>query len=342
MTSPEFESDKPANVSGQEAGENRSSDSAEGTSENGERRPKRFGRGPFNKGRGKFRPRGEKKADGENVDAESPAEGATQSDGTVGDEPSQARGPRSRGQRPHRGEQRGDRPQRPQQAKANPLSEESQALFASVVSGEFDATLDAPEAEPEVTHEMVAQTLAEIEAEVDHEEGEDKEPAVEEAMPGLQFSSVDELPLSLRDEVWSDLDDVDEEGFDEDTVKLHKVLADAGMGSRRDMEDLIIQGRVSVNGMPAHIGQRVGPTDQVRINGKMVHRKIQTKPPRVIMYHKPAGEIVSQSDPEGRPTVFDRLPKPRQGRWIAFAWISGNLDCIPVKRSREEKYFPVL
>ena len=55
----------------------------------------------------------------------------------------------------------------------------------------------------------------------------------------------------MRDEVWPDLDDLDDEAFDEDTVKLHKVLADAGMGSRRDMEDLIISGRVSVNGMPA-------------------------------------------------------------------------------------------
>jgi 23S rRNA pseudouridine2605 synthase len=178
------------------------------------------------------------------------------------------------------------------------VSEESQALFASVVSGEFDATLDTPEVETEVTHDMVAQTLAELETESHSSESETKESQAEEdLMPGLHFSSVDELPLSLRDEVWSDLDDVDEEGFDEDTVKLHKVLADAGMGSRRDMEDLIIQGRVSVNSMPAHIGQRVGPTDQVKINGKMVHRKIQTKPPRVILYHKPAGEIVSQSDP---------------------------------------------
>jgi 23S rRNA pseudouridine2605 synthase len=89
---------------------------------------------------------------------------------------------------------------------------------------------------------------------------------------------------------------------------------------------LIIQGRVSVNGLPAHIGQRIGPTDQVRINGKPVHRKIQTKPPRVIMYHKPSGEIVSQSDPEGRPTVFDRLPKPRQGRWIAVGRLDFNTE----------------
>ncbi|MFM6921806.1 MAG: hypothetical protein ACKOXZ_03625, partial [Polynucleobacter victoriensis] len=145
MTSPEFESDKPVNVSGQEAGENRSSDSAEGASDNGERRPKRFGRGPFNKGRGKFRPRGEKKIDGENVEGEVSADESAPADGAVGDESTQTRHPRSRGQRPHRGEQRGDRPQRPQQAKPNPLSEESQALFASVVSGEFDASLDAPE-----------------------------------------------------------------------------------------------------------------------------------------------------------------------------------------------------
>ncbi|NCX46449.1 MAG: rRNA pseudouridine synthase, partial [Burkholderiaceae bacterium] len=62
--------------------------------------------------------------------------------------------------------------------------------------------------------------------------------------------------MSLRDEVWSDLDGLDDDADDEDTVKLHKVLADAGMGSRREMEDLIIQGRVSVNSMPAHIGQR--------------------------------------------------------------------------------------
>jgi len=83
---------------------------------------------------------------------------------------------------------------------------------------------------------------------------------------------------------------------------------------------------VSVNSMPAHIGQRVGPSDIVRINGKVVHRKIPTKPPRVILYHKPAGEIVSQADPEGRPSVFDRLPKPRQGRWIAVGRLDFNTE----------------
>jgi 23S rRNA pseudouridine2605 synthase len=104
--------------------------------------------------------------------------------------------------------------------------------------------------------------------------------------------------------------------------KLHKVLADAGIGSRREMEELIIAGRVSVNGQPAHIGQRVLPSDQVRVNGKPLPRKAPGRPPRVLLYHKPAGEIVSQDDPEQRPTVFDKLPKVSGGRWIAV----GRLD----------------
>ena len=68
---------------------------------------------------------------------------------------------------------------------------------------------------------------------------------------------------------------------DDDAPKLHKVLAEAGLGSRRDMEELIIAGRVSVNGEPAHIGQRILPTDMVRINGKLIQRKVSSRPPRV-------------------------------------------------------------
>ncbi|QWE11761.1 23S rRNA pseudouridine(2605) synthase RluB [Polynucleobacter sp. AP-Titi-500A-B4] len=219
-------------------------------------------------------------------------------------------------------------------AKLAPNPADVEALFASVVSGEFDAALDAPEVleaknpdglnESEISHQTGAERRAQRAQR--SRENEDPDAPTEEEMSSLQFANIDELPLSLRDEVWSDLDGLDDDADDEDTVKLHKVLADAGMGSRRDMEDLIVQGRVSVNGLPAHIGQRIGPTDQVRINGKAVHRKIQTKPPRVIMYHKPAGEIVSQSDPEGRPTVFDRLPKPRQGRWIAVGRLDFNTE----------------
>ncbi len=113
---------------------------------------------------------------------------------------------------------------------------------------------------------------------------------------------------------------------DDDAPKLHKVLAEAGMGSRREMEELIVAGRVTVNGEPAHIGQRILPADQVRINGKPVRRKIQSKPPRVLLYHKPAGEIVSHSDPEGRPSVFDKLPTMKTAKWLAVGRLDFNTE----------------
>ena len=256
------------------------------------------------------------------------------------------RRPRRFGKHPFKNRKpRGDRPPRPEggertshppgEQKVKPTFDpaQSDALFASVVSGEFDAALDAPEAEianPDLANssdEIAVSHHAGVERNTNRQhDHDDLDGPTDDEMSSLQFTNVDELPLSLRDEVWSDLDGLDDDADDEDTVKLHKVLADVGMGSRREMEDLIVQGRVSVNGMPAHIGQRVGPTDQVRINGKAVHRKIQTKPPRVILYHKPSGEIVSQADPEGRPTVFDRLPKPRQGRWIAVGRLDFNTE----------------
>ena len=114
--------------------------------------------------------------------------------------------------------------------------------------------------------------------------------------------------------------------------KLHKVLADAGIGSRRDMEELIISGRVSVNGEPAHIGQRVLPSDQVRVNGKPLNRRAgnAARPPRVLLYHKPAGEIVSQDDPEKRPTVFEKLPKVSGARWVAVGRLDFNTEGLLV------------
>lgn len=108
--------------------------------------------------------------------------------------------------------------------------------------------------------------------------------------------------------------------------KLHKVLADAGVGSRREMEELIIAGRVSVNGEPAHIGQRVAASDQVRVNGRLITRPNASKPPRVILYHKPAGEIVSHDDPEGRATVFARLPKLNVGKWLSVGRLDLNTE----------------
>lgn len=113
---------------------------------------------------------------------------------------------------------------------------------------------------------------------------------------------------------------------EDDAPKLHKVLADAGLGSRRDMEELIVAGRVSVNGEPAHIGQRILPTDAVRINGKLIQRKVSKRPPRVLVYHKPSGEIVSHADPEGRSSVFDRLPTMKAGKWLAVGRLDFNTE----------------
>jgi len=110
------------------------------------------------------------------------------------------------------------------------------------------------------------------------------------------------------------------------SLKLQKVLADAGIGSRRDMEELILAGRVSVNGMPAHIGQRIGPNDQVRINGRMLQRKMVALPPRVLLYHKPSGEICTRDDPGHRPTVFGRLPRLKGARWVAVGRLDFNTE----------------
>jgi 23S rRNA pseudouridine2605 synthase len=112
--------------------------------------------------------------------------------------------------------------------------------------------------------------------------------------------------------------------------KLHKVLADAGIGSRRDMEEMIIAGRVSVNGEPAHIGQRVLASDQVRVNGKPLARKPPGRAPRVLLYHKPVGEIVTQDDPGERPTVFEKLPKVSGGRWVAVGRLDVNSEGLMI------------
>ncbi len=108
----------------------------------------------------------------------------------------------------------------------------------------------------------------------------------------------------------------------EPTQRLHKLLAMQGMGSRRDMEELIASGRVTVNGAPAAVGQGVTQYDIVRIDSRPVRLNFEAELPQVLIYHKPEGEIVSQDDPEGRATVFDKLPKIKQGKWIAI----GRLD----------------
>ena len=108
--------------------------------------------------------------------------------------------------------------------------------------------------------------------------------------------------------------------------KLHKVLAQAGLGSRLEMEQLILEGRISVNNEPAHIGQRIHFGDQVKVNGKPVRFRVEPPPARVIAYHKPAGEVVSHDDPQNRPTVFRRLPRLQNGKWQSVGRLDLNTE----------------
>jgi 23S rRNA pseudouridine2605 synthase len=111
-----------------------------------------------------------------------------------------------------------------------------------------------------------------------------------------------------------------------ETPKLHKVLAQAGLGSRLEMEQLILEGRISVNGEPAHIGQRIQFGDVIKVNGKPIRVRMTPQPPRVLAYHKPAGEVVTHDDPQNRPTVFRRLPKLQQGKWQSVGRLDLNTE----------------
>ncbi|HEX7638280.1 MAG TPA: pseudouridine synthase, partial [Burkholderiaceae bacterium] len=111
-----------------------------------------------------------------------------------------------------------------------------------------------------------------------------------------------------------------------DAPKLHKVLAQSGIGSRRDMEQLITDGKVTVNGEVAHTGQRISFGDEVRVQGRVVKLRIAPPPARVIAYHKPAGEVVTMDDPEKRPTVFRRLPRLAHGKWQSVGRLDINTE----------------
>ncbi len=105
--------------------------------------------------------------------------------------------------------------------------------------------------------------------------------------------------------------------------KLQKILANAGLGSRREIEKWIADGRVSVNGSIASLGERATDKDTIRVDGRVIKIKPSDEVyTRIIAYHKPLGEVSTQKDPEGRPTVFEKLPRTSFGRWISI----GRLD----------------
>lgn len=111
-----------------------------------------------------------------------------------------------------------------------------------------------------------------------------------------------------------------------DAPKLQKVLAQSGVGSRRDIEQMIESGSITVNGEVAHIGQRVSYGDQVKVSGKPIRIRIAPQPARILAYHKPTGEVVTHDDPQGRPTVFRRLPRLQNGKWMSVGRLDLNTE----------------
>ena len=212
--------------------------------------------------------------------------------GESGSDETQADGPRGR-RRGRRDRNRGERNDQGGESAAGNAPAQVVApvqlgeLFAQVQSGAFDELGDA---EPEVQSVEPAEPAEVVEA------------AEDPAAPKRVL-----LPEA-------------------DAPKLHKVLAQSGIGSRRDMEDLIADGHVTVNGEPAHVGQRVSFGDRVTVNGKPVKLRIVPPAPRIIAYHKPVGEIVTHDDPQNRPTVFRRLPRLQQGKWQSVGRLDINTE----------------
>jgi 23S rRNA pseudouridine2605 synthase len=209
------------------------------------------------------------------------------SDETPGD------GPRGR-RRGRRDRNRGERGDASSTEAPNPAVAPARVgeLFAQVQSGEFDV-----DGEPDPGAELV-EAPEEVEDVADPVEAASDDPAAPKRVLAPES----------------------------DAPKLHKVLAQSGIGSRRDMEDLIADGHVTVNGEPAHVGQRVSFGDRVTVNGKPVKLRIVPPAPRIIAYHKPVGEIVTHDDPQNRPTVFRRLPRLQQGKWQSVGRLDINTE----------------
>lgn len=177
-------------------------------------------------------------------------------------------------------------------------AERTGEMFAEVVSGAFDAEAESgPEGEAQAE---VADAAAAAPAET----------AAEAAAPGAEEVEAHKRVLAPEP----------------DAPKLQKVLAQSGIGSRRDMEQMIEDGRITVNGEPAHIGQRISFGDRIALDGKPVKVRIQPPPARVIAYHKPVGEVVTHDDPQQRPTVFRRLPRLQQGKWQSVGRLDINTE----------------
>jgi 23S rRNA pseudouridine2605 synthase len=233
---------------------------------------------------------------------EAPAVSAAQADDGDGDEgegeegEDGERGSRSRNRRRNRKERAerqtvapaaGGGSDLPGPVLAPELVEAAGARFADVLSGNLDAESEGPAGEVPTLRAESA-------------EGEADEPAEGESKRVL--------------------------AADVDAPKLQKVLAQSGIGSRRDIEEWIAEGKIEVNGEVAHVGQRISFGDRVRVNGKDVRVRISPPNPRILAYHKPTGEVSTFNDPEGRPTVFRSLPRVQGQKWQSVGRLDINTE----------------
>ena len=234
-------------------------------------------------------------------EASVPPHAVAEADGSPPPDPASGDGPRSERSRRRGRRDRGRGGRDRVEAEGMPAGAEG-----AVSGGDFDdddepsvPVDDTPAVPPQQAGEVFAQVLS---GEFDVVEEEPAEEAADSGPPKRVLAAEPEAP------------------------KLHKVLAQAGVGSRRDMEQWIADGLVTVNGQPAHTGQRISFGDQIKVNGKPVRVRIVPLPPRIIAYHKPAGEVVTHDDPEHRPTVFRRLPRLQQGKWQSVGRLDLNTE----------------
>lgn len=214
-------------------------------------------------------------------------------------------GREGRGDRRDRRRNRGPRPEGDAQASADGVAESGESAALAEGEDEGDGTELRLNRRSAMAEQQVNEVFAELlsdEFDKAHEE-ETEDEGAESSGPHKRV---------LRPEP--------------DAPKLQKVLAQSGVGSRRDIEKMIEEGRIEVNDQVAHIGQRISHGDRVKVAGKPIRVRIAPPAARILAYHKPVGEVVTHDDPQGRPTVFRRLPRLQNGKWMSVGRLDLNTE----------------
>ncbi|MFN6996782.1 MAG: pseudouridine synthase [Aquincola tertiaricarbonis] len=225
---------------------------------------------------------------------------------------------RAEGRPDGRNEPRADKPRGDRKPGGQPpaiVRPDTTPLFAEVLSGAFDDAVELPAGEALDDAGLPQDAQA---ADSGQDAAADQPSAAADAAPAAEgeAAGADEADGPAKRVLAAEAD----------APKLHKVLAQAGIGSRRDMEQLITEGRITVNGEPAHTGQRISWGDRIQVNGKPIKVRIAPSPARVIAYHKPVGEVVTLDDPQQRPTVFRKLPRLQHGKWQSVGRLDINTE----------------